>query len=275
VESPGIADGDRCKYIPANRTDECESGAEFKLGILAAAAKIVNEGELCEDWEDRQISLRFGEPNDRLTDLDLPENMSNSSHKLVAIAFAFEAGLGLLAVLVGRGLGCDPLLTLGYDKPVGQLAIACLWGALAAIPLLIAFLFLDRHPHMLVEFKKMISSTVAPMFEGLSIVEVAAISVAAGLGEELLFRGLMQTGLQGWIGEPYGWAMALVVASIAFGVCHWLNATYAAIVTVIGFCMGGLFVLVDDLAAPIVAHAVFDFAAILYLTRDARWPRDS
>lgn len=201
--------------------------------------------------------------------------MSNSSHKLVALAFTFEAGLGLLAILVGRGLGWDPLSTLGYDKPLGQLAIACLWGGMAAIPLLMAFLFLDRRPHMLVEFKKMISSTVAPMFEGLSIVDVGAISVAAGLGEELLFRGLMQGGLQGWFGEPYGWALALVVASIAFGVCHWLNATYAIIATFIGVCMGGLFLLVDDLAAPIVAHTIYDFVAILYLTRGARWPRDS
>ena len=89
---------------------------------------------------------------------------------------------------------------------------------------------------------------------------------------ELLFRGLIQSGLQGWFGEPYGWALALAVASIAFGICHWLNATYAIIAGAMGIYLGGLFLLVDDLAAPIVAHAVYDFGAILYLTRASRWP---
>jgi hypothetical protein len=201
--------------------------------------------------------------------------MSNSSQKLVAVAFAVEAGFGLLAVLVGRGLGCDPLLRLGLDKPAGQLAVACLWGVVATLPLLIVFVILDRQPRVLVEFKKVISSTVVPMFEGLSILEVAAISVAAGLGEELLFRGLVQGGLQGWMGEPYGWAFGLAVASAAFGICHWLNATYAVITAVIAIHLGVVFLLVDDLAAPIVAHALFDFVAILYLTRETRSPPDA
>ncbi len=192
--------------------------------------------------------------------------MSSSSQKFVAIAFAVEAGFGFLAVLVGRRLGCDPMLTLGLDKPLGQLAGACLWGAAAALPLLIALVILDRQPSVLVDFKKSLSSTVVPMLEGLSIVEIAAISVAAGLGEELLFRGLVQSALQGWFGEPYGWALAVAVASLAFGICHWLNTTYAVIAAGIGIYLGGLFLLVDNVAAPIVAHGLFDFVAILYLS---------
>jgi len=198
--------------------------------------------------------------------------MSNSSQKFVATAFAFEAGIGLLAIVMGRGIGCDPLLTLGFDKPLVQQAIAWIWGAVATLPPLIGLAIVYRYPSVLAEFKKKISTTVVPMFAGLSIIEVVAVSVAAGFGEELLFRGLMQSGLQGWFGEPYGWALALAVASIAFGICHWLNATYAIIAGAMGIYLGGLFLLVDDLAAPIVAHAVYDFGAILYLTRASRWP---
>lgn len=200
--------------------------------------------------------------------------MSTSKQQFAAIAFTFEAALGFLAVLVGRGLGFDPLQTLGLDKPTGELAVACLWGALASLPLLIGLVILDHMPSVLGDFKEKVSSLVLPLFQGLSLVEVAAISVAAGFGEELLFRGLVQGGLQAWIDQPLGWALALAVASAVFGACHWLNATYAILATGVGIYLGGLFLFVDDLAAPIIAHGLYDFVAIIYLTRVSRQPAE-
>ncbi|MAD81203.1 MAG: CPBP family intramembrane metalloprotease [Pirellulaceae bacterium] len=210
-----------------------------------------------------------------MPELESPESMSRSKQQFAAMAFAFEAGLGFLAVLVGRGLGFDPLSTLGFDKPASELASACLWGAVAALPLLIGLVILDRQPRVLSNFKKKVSSIVLPMFKGLSIVEITAISTAAGFGEELLFRGLVQSGLQAWLDQPYGWALALVTAALLFGICHWLNATYAVLATGVGIYLGGLFLLVDDLAAPIVTHGLYDFAAIIYLTRVSRRPPNS
>lgn len=197
--------------------------------------------------------------------------MTSSKQRFAAIAFTFEAGLGFLAILVGRGLGFDPLATLGFNKPPGELAIAGLWGVAAALPLLVGLVIADRLPNVLPNFKEKVSSIVLPMFTGLSLLEVTAISAAAGFGEELLFRGLIQAGLQTWFDHPWGWALALVVASVVFGICHWLDATYAVLATGVGIYLGGLFLFVGDLAAPIVTHGLYDFFAILYLTR--RLPR--
>jgi len=199
--------------------------------------------------------------------------MSRFKQQTTAVVLAFEAGLGFLAVLAGRGLGFDPLQTIGFDRPASELTIACLWGGVAALPLLVGLVILDRQPRVLSDFKEKINSVVLPMFKGLSIVEVAAISAAAGFGEELLFRGLVQSGLQTWLDVPYGWALALAVASLVFGICHWLNTTYAVLATGIGIYLGGLFLLVGGLAAPIVTHGLFDFVAIIYLARVSRWPR--
>ena len=193
--------------------------------------------------------------------------MSSSKQRFAAMAFTFEAGLGILAILVGRGFGFDPLATLGFDKPIDEVCTACLWGVLAALPLLIGLVVVDRQPKFLAAFKERISTVVLPLFEGMSLVELAAISAAAGFGEELFFRGLLQGGLQAWIDQPLAWVPAIVVASVVFGVCHWLNATYAVLAAVIGLYLGGLFLLTTDLVAPIVTHGLYDFVAILYLTR--------
>jgi membrane protease YdiL (CAAX protease family) len=198
--------------------------------------------------------------------------MTKTKQQFAAIAFTFEAGLAFLAILVGRGLGFDPLQKLVFDRPIDQIAAACLWGAAAAIPLLIGLVILDRLPGVLAEFKQRVSSVVLPMFEGLTLVEVAAISAAAGFGEEMLFRGLVQGGLQAWLDQPFGWVLAIAIASVVFGICHWLNATYAVLATGVGVYLGALFLFTDDLTAPIITHGLYDFAAIIYLTRVARRP---
>jgi len=196
--------------------------------------------------------------------------MSSSKQQFAAIAFTFEAGLGLLAILIGRVIGFDPLVAVRLDEPLGELLLAVLWGLIAALPLLVGLVILDRIPWVLSEFKRKVSSVVLPMFEGLSFVEIAAISVAAGFGEEVLFRGLVQGGLAAWFDVPQGWVLALVMASVVFGVCHWLNLTYAVLAAAVGIYLGGLFLLVDNLVAPMVTHGLYDFIAIIYLTRPSR-----
>jgi len=196
--------------------------------------------------------------------------MARSKQQFTAIAFTFEAGLGLLAIFLGRILGFDPLEKIGFGQPISEWALLCVYGIAAAIPMLLGLVILDRLPSVLADFKAKVSEIVVPMFRGLSLWEVAALSAAAGFGEELLFRGLIQAGLQVWLDQPSAWILALAVASIAFGICHWLDATYAILATGVGIYLGGLFLFTDDLIVPIIAHAVYDFVAILYLTRGER-----
>jgi uncharacterized protein len=96
---------------------------------------------------------------------------------------------------------------------------------------------------------------------------LAIVAAAAGLGEELLFRGLAQEGLSRLVGGEYGDWVALAVASLLFGVCHWLNTTYAVLALLAGLYFGLLLMLTGSLWTPIVAHAAYDFIALVYLVQ--------
>jgi membrane protease YdiL (CAAX protease family) len=92
-------------------------------------------------------------------------------------------------------------------------------------------------------------------------VDLFGISVLAGVGEEALFRGLVQDTLAAWM--PLGVALAL--ASLLFGLLHAVTPTYAVLATLMGAYLGGLYLWTGGLLAPMVTHGVYDFAVLLYL----------
>ena len=89
------------------------------------------------------------------------------------------------------------------------------------------------------------------------------LATVAGIGEELLFRGLIQNALARLIPSP----ASLLATSILFGLAHFVTSTYALIAGLMGLYLGGLFLLQGSLVAPIVTHAVYDFFALLLVAR--------
>ena len=89
---------------------------------------------------------------------------------------------------------------------------------------------------------------------------IATIAVAAGVFEELLFRGVFQTTVQNWIGP----AAALILSSLIFGALHWRTTLYAAITTVIGLYLGAVFLWTENLLVPIIVHGLYDAIALHY-----------
>ena len=88
--------------------------------------------------------------------------------------------------------------------------------------------------------------------------DVVVISIAAGIGEELFFRGVLQP------------EIGLVPASIVFGLLHMGGRgtfAFGCWVAVMGLALGMLANISEGLVGPIVAHAAYDAAAIGYL----RW----
>ena len=105
---------------------------------------------------------------------------------------------------------------------------------------------------------------------------MAVISILAGLGEEMLFRGVLQATLAeaaaksldggplaGQIGD---WLAAVVVAAF-FGLMHAVNRSYALLAGLIGLYLGGLWIWTGNLAVPITAHALYDFLALVYVVK--------
>jgi uncharacterized protein len=109
----------------------------------------------------------------------------------------------------------------------------------------------------------LVEERIAPVFAGCRPAELALIAAMAGLGEELLFRGVLQPALAEHI-LPW---LAAVVVGLSFGAVHWITPTYAALAGIVGTYLGILALVSGNLLAPIVAHALYDLVALLLLTR--------
>jgi membrane protease YdiL (CAAX protease family) len=186
--------------------------------------------------------------------------------KFVVSATLFELSLGLIAILAANMIGYD--LSHFWSMLNGNMTLSIALGLVATLPLLAALVWIhDRTPAPLRPLRDILTDKLVPLFKPLSAVQLALLSFAAGVGEELLFRGLLQHGLAQWLGGTFGLMVGLVVASLIFGACHWLNAAYAIITLLVGLYFGLLLVVSGQLLVPIVTHGTYDFLALLYLTR--------
>jgi uncharacterized protein len=195
--------------------------------------------------------------------------------RITRLALWFEGALGLAALAIGWLIGHWPALGMNLAwSAAGEQARAIGWGIVATVPPLLALVVIDRFPiGPLRQLRELAHAQIRPMFAGASLLQLAAISLAAGWGEEMLFRGLVQGGLSRWLPADLGSWAALVIASIVFGVCHWLNTTYAVLAMLAGAYFGLLLIFTGSLWPPIVAHALYDFVALVYLVRPNHWVR--
>ncbi|NWG71195.1 MAG: CPBP family intramembrane metalloprotease [Parvularculaceae bacterium] len=87
---------------------------------------------------------------------------------------------------------------------------------------------------------------------------IAVLALGAGVTEELLFRGVLQT----WAAGEMPLVLAVVLPNILFGALHWRTTLYAVIAGLVGVYFGTLFLVTGNLLAPIVAHALYDVVAL-------------
>jgi membrane protease YdiL (CAAX protease family) len=176
----------------------------------------------------------------------------------LGIAVAFEGGLLLLAWPLGWLLRQPPLATLHLGVRDAAL------GAAASVPMIAAGLALARRPvGPLARIKTFFDEAVKPFFAPLTVADLAFISVVAGVGEEVLVRGVVQGALAAWLGRWPG----LALASLLFGLLHAITATYVVLAALAGAYLGLVWLLTGNLLAPIVAHALYDFVLLVYLLR--------
>jgi hypothetical protein len=183
-------------------------------------------------------------------------------------AVAFEAGLGVIALGAGALLGHSPLA--GAERGA-TLALAT--GTLAALPLVALLAASRRLPwEWLRELRRLASELLPELFPRATRTQLLLVSIAAGFGEELLFRGLVQAGLARWIGGASGAWIGLGVGALLFGLAHPISRAYAVLAGVIGLYLGGLMMITGSVLAPLAAHAVYDFLALELLLRRSPGP---
>jgi membrane protease YdiL (CAAX protease family) len=187
------------------------------------------------------------------------ENQISLEDASLGWGFCFEVGLGLLALLFGQLTSVWPAETLW---PVSLTSIVI--GIGSALPPLLIVVGLRRvgwGPFR--RLTNLVDEKLVPMFRGMSLLDLALLSFAAGWGEELLFRGL----IQGEIAYHTNVVVGVAVASVAFGLVHFLSLTYFIMALVVSVYFGWLYWQFGTLWVPILGHAVYDFLMLWQLQR--------
>lgn len=174
----------------------------------------------------------------------------------------------LVMLFEGALLPLSLLLSWLFDLPLALSpdGLSIVLGVLGTLPiwwLLVCARGLQISP--LEEFFSWVDRNIVSLFRGAATWQIAVIAVLAGLGEEMLFRGIVQQALQGWLGAWPG----LLLASFAFGAAHWVNRTYMIFACVMGLYLGLLYWRTDSLLVPVIVHALYDFLALRMLLRQA------
>jgi membrane protease YdiL (CAAX protease family) len=117
--------------------------------------------------------------------------------------------------------------------------------------------------------KDLCDQTLVPLLRTCSTLDLVGIAVLAGLGEEMLFRGVLQPALAGWTGSA---VLALVLTSLLFGLGHAVTPAYTVLATLLGAYLGWLWLWSGNLLLVVIAHAVYDLVALLVLVGGAPPP---
>jgi membrane protease YdiL (CAAX protease family) len=164
----------------------------------------------------------------------------------------------VLAWAVALWLGISPLDRLHATPAAFGV------GIVGAVPLLLGLRWmLTSDLKSVRRLLALVVEELGPLLAPRSPLELVLLAALAGFAEEILFRGVIQAGLARVLPA----SGALVVASAAFGLAHFITPTYAILAGLAGLYLGGLFLFQGSLVAPIVAHAVYDVVALNYVVR--------
>jgi membrane protease YdiL (CAAX protease family) len=156
-----------------------------------------------------------------------------------------------------------------FDQPFSPLSDSVA-GFAATLPLLAGLLVLRSNRGWL--SKKLWdvpAELLGPALSRSKQPGLIGIALMAGVGEELLFRGL----LQNWL-LPWGILPALIIPNVLFGVLHWVNAAYAVAAGITGlyFALLVQFVPEVSLYSLMLGHAFYDYVALNCLAARSRYP---
>jgi uncharacterized protein len=167
--------------------------------------------------------------------------------------FVYELLLGAVGVLVAYLFGFWPSPALVSEN-------AFIYSILSSLPLVVLAFFLttssfaNRGPLKDI-FEIFRDTEVGTFIKRSNVFVFVLLASCAGVVEEVLFRGILQHHL------------GLILSSFIFGALHALTPAYFVIATLISLYLGWIYQFSDQLIVPIVAHAVYDFAALLLYQR--------
>jgi membrane protease YdiL (CAAX protease family) len=172
----------------------------------------------------------------------------------IAVGYALLASLAVALTLSLRDgypwVYADPWVS--WPPPLA-------FGASAGLGLVLALLVILGTRFTVARFAwaKRLHLDLRPIAHGLTLWQIVVIAFFSSLGEELLFRGLLQP----WL--------TLLPTAVLFGLCHqvpgearWVWACWA---TVVGLAFGAIFALTGSLLGALLAHAVINAVNLVFL----------
>jgi membrane protease YdiL (CAAX protease family) len=220
---------------------------------------------------------------------ELNETEESSLDTLFIWSCGFELAIGLLGLIVAWGAGFDARV---YLDRIGELSwqstgYEILLGAIAAAPMAIAIWLLMKVPHEAIEsIKRLGDDPTMKALLSLGYLELFTLSLCAGVGEEVAFRGCLlpwlatiggpdlpasadfKIGERLMTASPLVLGLAVTASSFAFGMLHPITKLYVAVATLMGVYFAGLMIATDSLLVPIVTHAVYNASQFAFAKRD-------
>lgn len=96
--------------------------------------------------------------------------------------------------------------------------------------------------------------------------QLVTLGVAAGIGEETLFRGVLQP----WVAELTSPWTSIALTSVVFGLLHAVTPLYFVLASAISVYFGWLVLASDNLLVPAIAHGLYDVIGFVILRRKFR-----
>lgn len=176
-------------------------------------------------------------------------------------ALLFQSGIGVVGLIA----------ILLFDIPVQNSGLSWAqslgWGCFGAFCTYGLLVLMTRVPGLFPDNLERLMRHLYDFAASFGWPVLVALSIVAGVGEELLFRGAVQ----GWLTQSLGTGAAIAVASVLFGLVHFVSFTYFLVATGLGLLLGTAYALSGSLALVMIWHAIYDVIALFCLLRFPHW----
>ncbi len=185
---------------------------------------------------------------------------------LVIIAVLMVSRTAFLGGLRGLGLGRRSISFDILAAVAGWLVALCVCGLIVlAVELAIARLWPEFTPPTHTVFQMLDDAGTGPLLRALAMLSAGLL---APVGEELLFRGVLQTSLRRALPPRHGsrrhrW-LAIFVVAVLFGAMHSATPQHVPALVALGVILGFLYERTGSLTVPVLLHILFNGKSLLW-----------
>lgn len=185
-----------------------------------------------------------------------------------SLAVRIQIVMILVATLLGSWLETSPWTLFDWSKE------SILLGLLGTVPMLGMMGLLLRLPFAAFrEMHDFLVQTLGPTLARNGWFKILILAILVGLGEEMLFRGVLQP----WLFTKMIPWNAIILSSVLFGLAHSITTTYVITVFLVSLYLGYSAIALGEgtehnLVPPILMHSLYDYVGFMMIGR--AWRRD-